>query len=265
MQIIYMNFFFKKNYEQNGSSKKTSQNSKKKTPLYKHVKQQILEMIAKEVWAVDTQLPNEKVMSNMLQVSVGTLRKAVDHLISTGVLMRKQGRGTFINKHSQKSYLFRFFHIVAKDGEKELPFVRLIKASKVRVKREIAEKLGVPAMQSVMCIQNLLYLQHKPVIIDYAYLSPVVFPTITSDKIANRPGTLYQLYQEEFNVSIVRIEERISSCLADADQALLLGVKPHWPLLKIVRNAHSIQQNIAELRYSFCNTDLHEYRTTHFA
>ena len=236
----------------------------KKTPLYKHVKEEIMQMIAKGVWSVDTQLPNEKVMSNMLNVSIGTLRKAVDHLISTGVLMRKQGRGTFINKHSPKSYLFRFFHLVAKAGEKELPYVRLIKASRVRVKREIAAKLGLPASQAVMCVQNLLYLQHKPVIIDYAYLSPIVFPTVTSEKIANRPGTLYQLYQEEYNVSIVRIEERMSSCLADEDKALLLGVKPDWHLLKIVRNAYSIQQNIAELRYSFCNTDLHEYRTTHF-
>jgi GntR family transcriptional regulator len=75
-----------------------------------------------------------------------------------------------------------------------------------------------------------------------------------------RQTTLYQMYQDDYNLTVMRAEERVRAVLATAVQARRLKVKTGTPLLQIVRIAYTIDNKPIELRYSFAETSKCEYR-----
>jgi GntR family transcriptional regulator len=60
-------------------------------------------------------------LATEFDMSIGTVRKAVDVLVAEGVLERQQGRGTFIRRPQFQSSLFRFFRFEAANGERVVP------------------------------------------------------------------------------------------------------------------------------------------------
>ena len=56
-------------------------------------------------------MPSESELGATFGVSVGTVRKAVDGLVAEHVLVRRQGRGTFVATHNSDPFLFQYFHI----------------------------------------------------------------------------------------------------------------------------------------------------------
>ena len=80
-------------------------------PLFRQAKRSLIKLIESGKYAPGDCLPSESVIANGLQISIGTLRKAVDELVSENVLIRRQGKGTFVATHNNDRYLFQFFHI----------------------------------------------------------------------------------------------------------------------------------------------------------
>ena len=68
--------------------------------LYKEVKRQMLESLASSEWAPGDAIPSEKLLCQRFGVSIGTLRKAIDELVAENLLIRHQGRGTFVALHN---------------------------------------------------------------------------------------------------------------------------------------------------------------------
>ena len=95
-------------------------------PLYREVRNQIVQAISAGEWRAGDALPTEKQLCLRFGVSMGTLRKAVDDLTLSGVLVRQQGRGTFVARHSEDRYLFSFFHLMPRSGAKEYPDVEYL-------------------------------------------------------------------------------------------------------------------------------------------
>src|SRR5690554_2425103 len=87
-------------------------------PLYRMVKQRILDSLAVGEWVSSQTLPSQSELCRRYNVSIGTLRKAVDELVQERILLRKAGLGTFIAPHESGPMLFHFFNIVGRDGEK---------------------------------------------------------------------------------------------------------------------------------------------------
>src|SRR4051812_19451778 len=112
-------------------------------PLYREVKHKLMESLREGEWKPGETIPAEKRLCERYGVSVGTLRKAVDELTAENILIRHQGRGTFVASHSQDRYMFGFFHICPKDGPKEYPQVQFISLSKERADSDSAKRLGV--------------------------------------------------------------------------------------------------------------------------
>ena len=55
------------------------------------------------------------VLASEFGVAIGTVRKAVDSLVADQVLVRRQGKGTFVTAHDGSRLMFYFFHIVGRD------------------------------------------------------------------------------------------------------------------------------------------------------
>ncbi|MCS0592345.1 GntR family transcriptional regulator [Massilia norwichensis] len=228
-------------------------------PLYREVKHKIMEALRDGEWKPGEPVPAEKRLCERFGVSVGTLRKAVDELTAENILIRHQGRGTFVASHSQDRYMFGFFHICPKTGQKEYPKVEFIRLSREKVDADGAKRLGVARGAKVVRILNRLGLGGRAVIVDEIFLPERFFAGMSEEQVRERRTTLYQLYQDEFDVAVLRTEERLDAVGASADVAALLGIAEDTPLLHIVRRAMTFRDEVVELRHSYVLTDNHEY------
>ncbi len=229
------------------------------TPLYKEVQRQVLRALADGEWKPGAAIPAEKKLCELFSVSIGTLRKAIDELVAENILIRHQGRGTYVAQHNRTQQMFRFFNVTDHAGNKTYPQLSLIAFSKRRADKLAAEKLQLPATSKVFAFTNVLYLQEQPVIVDDIVLPESLFASLTEAQLRDRPNTLYNLYQIDFGISIIRTEERVRAASADQRLATLLGIEPGAPILEVRRVAFSYDDQPIEWRISHINTEKHEY------
>src|SRR6187549_3208338 len=94
-------------------------------PLYKDVKRRLTESLTRGEWKPGEAIPAERALSERCGTSIGTVRRAIDELVAENILIRQQGRGTYVASHNRDRMLFYFFHIVGRDGRREYPVVSL--------------------------------------------------------------------------------------------------------------------------------------------
>ncbi|WP_018912171.1 GntR family transcriptional regulator [Thiomonas sp. FB-6] len=227
--------------------------------LYKEVKHKMLESLRTGEWKPGEVIPSEKKLGERFAVSIGTVRKAVDELSAENVLIRQQGRGTFVASHGRGKYFFSFFHIVRQDGLREFPSVELIDFTRAQADAPTAAALEIDPGDKVWRYTNRLSLQDHAVILDEITVPVELFPRLSERVLRERRSTVYQLYQEHAGVNVIHTRERVRATKADAARARLLQVSPGHPLLLLVRIARSFKERAVELRHSYVNTDRHEY------
>jgi GntR family transcriptional regulator len=228
-------------------------------PLYREVKRLLTQSLAEGEWQPGVALPSETKLGERYRVSIGTVRKAIDELVAERILVRHQGRGTFVAGHNARRTLFHFFHIVPAGGGREQPETELLSFDRARADTESAERLNIPHGAAVFRIRNLLRLLGTPVVLDEITLPAVRFPRLSEKVFRERDSTIYQLYQERYGINVVRSAERLSATLADRPSSKLLGIPAGAPLLRIRRTALTYHNVPVELRTSLVNTAEHEY------
>jgi GntR family transcriptional regulator len=228
-------------------------------PLYTQVKELMIARMVRGEWRPGELLPSEGRLAADFRVSQGTVRKALDELAAQNLVVRHQGRGTFVAKHSQQHALFHFFHIYDDSGVKELPTGRVLSLRSARANREQTARLSLPARARVWEIRRVRALQGKPVIFESIALPVALFPDLQLAIDREVPSDMYILYQEKFGVTVARAEEKLRAVAADALDAEVLGLPKGNPLLEVDRVALSLDGTPVEWRLSRCNTAQHHY------
>jgi GntR family transcriptional regulator len=228
-------------------------------PLYKDVKRQLMEALTRGEWKPGEAIPSERRIAERFGISIGTVRKAIDELVAENILIRQQGRGTFVATHTRDRLLFYFFHIVPEQGPKEYPEVELLSFVRAKAERGVADRLQIEAGDPVLRIRNALRLAGKRMIVDDITVSAQRFPGLSEKRFRERPSTIYNLYQDVYGISVVRSSERLRAVAADAEIAQLLGIAPGAPLLQIRRIALAYNDLPVEFRISQVNTAGYEY------
>lgn len=229
-------------------------------PIFKAVKRRMLSALAAGEWKPGEAVPAEPRLAERFGISIGTLRKAIDELVAENVLVRQQGRGTFVATHSRDRMLFLFFNIIRHDGVKEYPHVELVDFRRGRADDETAERLQLAPRAPVFCYRNALRLDGKPVIVDDISVPADLFEGLTAARLRERGNTIYHLYQHAFGLSVVRTAETVRAVGAPQDVATLLEVPRDSPLLLIRRVAFTLNDRPIEFRRSHVNTARHEYQ-----
>jgi len=229
------------------------------SPLYKEVKRRLTGSIAAGEWRPGEALPSETRLAQGFNVSIGTLRKAIDELVAERIVVRHQGRGTFVATHSANRLLFHFFHIVPRGGDKQYPDTATLAFRRGRAEPAEAAKLQLAPGDPVLRVRNLLSLGGRPVILDDLVLPQRLFQDLSEKILTARDNTIYHLYQTRYGINVLRTSERLSATLADAQTAKLLGLKKGAPLLEIKRIAYTYHDAPVELRRSLVDTTGHEY------
>jgi GntR family transcriptional regulator len=221
-------------------------------PLYRVVKRSLLNAIESGSYPPGQTLPSETEI-------IGTLRRAVDELAAEHILVRRQGRGTFVASHNADRFLFQFFHVEREDGLREVPQVELLSFERSRAEAEPARALGLRIGEPVYRIENRLLLQGSPVIHDLLTLPQALFKGLTEKRFRERAGTIYQLYQSDFGITVLNAAERARAGAADRQVVRALGLAPGQPVMQVRRTAMTFGDRPVEYRLSTLNTAHHEY------
>ena len=229
------------------------------TPLYREVKRQLMGALSGGEWKPGDAIPPERRLAERYGISIGTVRRAIDELVAENMLIRQQGRGTFVASHNRDRLLFYFFHVVPQDGAKEYPVVRLLGFARAKADKLASDTLGIAIGDPIFRIRNLLSLSGEPVMVDDISVAAARFPGMTERALRERQSTVYNLYQDAFGISVVRTVERLRATTVDAEIAPLLHVPPGAPMLQIRRVALTYSDVPVELRMSHVNTAHHEY------
>ena len=239
-------------------------------PLYRQVKRELQRQIESGRYTPGDTLPSESAIAAALGVSIGTLRRAVDELVLENVLVRRQGRGTFVALHGTDSFMFQFFHVEprgdpSQEGtphQRELPGVELIGFARARADETEADVLRLRPGDAVLRAAHRLSLRGRPVVHDRIVVAAALFRGLNEKRWRERPSTVYRLYQSDFGISVLRARERVRAVGATAETARILGVGLGVPILEVHRVALTFGGRPIEYRVSSIHTAAHDYVST---
>ncbi len=180
------------------------------------------------------------------------MRKAVDELAQENHLVRRQGKGTFVATHAEERTQYRFLRLTPDDpGAAGRLRRRLLECRRVRAGAEVAHALGLRVGDAVLQIRRLLLTAEEPaqpVVLDEIWLPGTLFKSLSAEKLASWRGPMYGLFEAEFDVRMVRAEERLRAVAASVDEARLLAVAEGTPLLLVERLSYTYGRRPVELR-----------------
>ncbi|HET8791672.1 MAG TPA: GntR family transcriptional regulator [Modicisalibacter sp.] len=227
-------------------------------PLYRQIKDLLLERIADGEWPPGTFIPSESALAASYSVSVGTLRKALDELVTDNVVIRRQGKGTAVATHDADRALFRFFNIVHHDGERTLPVSRALSRTRRRATEAESKDLELAKNAEIIHIRRVRELEGKPILLEDIVLDAERFAALETEPSV-LPNTLYQLYQNQYGATVAHADEHLVAMAAGKDEIVHLGVEAGEPLIEIRRIARDYQGKPIERRLSVLSTQEYCY------
>jgi GntR family transcriptional regulator len=232
-------------------------------PLYKQVGDRILQCLVEGEWKPGEQLPTESQLAERFGVAVFTIRAGIGELVASNILVRKQGKGTFVARHSRSRQRYQFSHIHDANGKQVFPGRELLAFGKGQAGEAVSEILQLPRGENnpVYLLTMLSVDERGPVSTLDIVLPAKLFPGLTATAIRNAQENLYAAYQDECGVNVIRIEERIHAALATAAEAKTLKIRAGSPVLRVERIAMTYRNLPVEFRTRVFDAARYHYRT----
>jgi GntR family transcriptional regulator len=229
------------------------------SPLYRQIRERLLDGLQAGDWRPGEPIPSETELATRYGVSQGTVRKAIDELAAENLLVRRQGRGTFVASHQEPRAQFRFLRLRPNEGEAVQPVSTILECRRLRAPSEIARALDLRAGEPVVLIKRLLAFEGVPTVFDEIWLPGTPFRGLTAERLRTYSGPLYGLFETEFGLRMIRASERLRAVAAQAEQAQVLGVPEGSPLLLVDRVSSTYQDLKVEVRRGYYVTHAHHY------
>ncbi|MEW6707414.1 MAG: GntR family transcriptional regulator [Pseudomonadota bacterium] len=231
------------------------------SPLYQQIKALITRSLQSGEWKPGEAIPSEMELAARYKVSQGTVRKAIDELATENLVVRRQGKGTFVATHAEEKIQYRFLRLKPDDESRAGGTERrILECRRLRAPADVVRILELKSGDAVVQIRRLLLFAGKPVVLDDIWLPGAAFKGLTTERLAEYRGPLYALFETEFGVRMIRAEEKIRAVAADDATATLLGLKVGAPLLSVERVSFTYGDKPVELRRGLYNTESHYYR-----
>jgi GntR family transcriptional regulator len=229
-------------------------------PLYQRLRDDFLNRIAAGEWMLDTPLPGENELAESLGVAIGTVRKALDTLASEGILIRRQGKGTFLRRASFDASLFRFFRHEAEEGVRRVPASQILARRVEPASSDLAEQLRIAPGARTIRLDRLRSIDGQVVLVEQIYLPLARFEALAEHPLEAFGPLLYPLYERLCGQIVTSACETLTVVSAADPEAGHLGVASGTPLVAIERQALDCTQQPLEWRRSCGRGDRFRYR-----
>ncbi len=232
-------------------------------PLYKQVGDVILQCLVDGDWKPGEQLPTESQLAKRFGVAVFTIRAGIGDLVAANILVRKQGKGTFVARHSRLRQRYQFSHIHDASGKQILPDRKLLNFGKtIATDEEVSRLMLPPDSKRAVYRLKMLSVDNEVAVATLDIVLPTkMFSGLTGNAVRNAQENLYATYQDECNVNVIRIEEHIHASLATVTEARALKIHSGSPVLRIERMAYTYHNMPVEFRTRVFDASKYHYRT----
>lgn len=222
-------------------------------PLYLQIRDQLIERIRSWEWRPGELIPTEPKIAGQYGVGQGTARQAVGELENEKLVVRIQGRGTFVFEHTPKNVRSRFFHFFDAAHNQIVPGSGSATVDVEKANAHERRELDLDRRARVIRISRMRTHRGRPFMIEAISLPQALFPGLAdSDEI---PDTLYDIYQKSYRLHVVRTEERVTAVAAERGTAKALGVRTGTPLLRVDTIAFALGGVRVELGVRLCHLD----------
>lgn len=193
------------------------------TPLYVQLMEEVEKDINRGVYKPGDKILTEAEMSKKYGVSLITVRKAIGSLMEKGLVVRKQGKGTFVTKPKfarNMKKLQSFSEMCEQMGV--VPGAKMLENRLIPADAKTAERLGIESGSNVVYISRLRYADQEPVQIERSFFS-LKYAFLLEAKFDD--NSLFDYLREQAGTVVASSEKMIELCRATAEEAALLGVK----------------------------------------
>lgn len=219
-------------------------------PLHLQLREVLTRRIADGEWRAGEAIPNEIELAREFGLSAGTVRKALDWMESAQLVIRQQGRGTFVRDQTSSEALTRFSNFRNADGSLISDAIADAKLSEGSADASEAAHLRLNAGEIVYRIDQTRLIGGEPFAHEHLVLPAALFPRLSSSASAVR-----SIGETAFANGLLlgSGRERVTIGNASMAAAARLGLETGVPVLVLDRVIDSIDGRPAEWRRAWCN------------
>lgn len=230
------------------------------SPLYQQIKSLITKGLQAGEWKPGELIPSEMELAVRFKVSQGTVRKAIDELSSENLVVRRQGKGTFVATHHEARSQYRFLRLFPDNAEKIYPNNQIVEVKRMRAPAEVARLLELKLGEPVIFIKRIQSFNDVPTILEEIWLSGSTFKGLTAERLNEYKGPMYALFESEFGTHMIRASESIKAICADQSISELMQIGVGTPLLYVERISFTYDDKAVELRRASYLTNSFHYQ-----
>jgi len=232
------------------------------SPLYQQIKELVLQSLQAGEWKPGDLIPSEFELAARFKVSQGTVRKAIDELAKEHLLVRRQGKGTFVATHSEQQVQFRFLKLKPDHpaSVSQGPAERhIIDCHRLRAPADVARALSLRTSDMVYRVRRVLSFDGVPTIFEDIWLPGAPFKGLTAERLSKDTRPMYAMFESDFGIRMVRAQERLRAILPSEDVCSFLKVSANTPLLQVERMSYTYHDSPMEWRIGVYLTDNRHY------
>lgn len=206
------------------------------TPLYVQLMEELETSIRNGVYKPGDKIMTEAEMAKEYGVSLITVRKAVGSLMEKGLVVRKQGKGTFVTKPKYSRNMKKiqsFTEMCEQMGVK--PGAQVLENRLIMADKKVADRLGIEPGSNVVYISRLRLADGEPVQVEKSYF-PLKYAFLLEEDLNN--GSMFECLKEKAGAKVASSEKMIELCRATAEEAALMDVKKGDYLLFVKSTAY---------------------------
>ena len=199
-------------------------------PVYRQISDVLLREI-QQFYSPGDALPPETELAQRFGVNRHTLRRAVDELVTEGVVERFHGKGVYVLEPAINYAIgssTRFTETLESQGK--MATSRVIRKQLIPARGSVASRLKIAEGDEVVFLETLRFVEDKPFCLISHFLPvPLCRPVLESYE----GGSLYSFLKQQCAIELRRMESFISAVLPEADDARLLNMSRHAPVLRV--------------------------------
>ena len=199
-------------------------------PLYSQIAERLTDRIKTGKLTPGARLPSERELSESLGVNRMTLRQALHLLETQGLLVRRQGAGTYVAEpviERQAGKLFSFTRGIARRGYK--PGGKIVRFEQHPVDEAAARNLKLRAGAAIYDLHRLRFIGEEPVMLERFIIPVNLFPGLEQHDLANH--SMYEVMEKEYGVIVQQARQSLEPVIADKYAARWLGIRKGAPLM----------------------------------
>jgi len=223
----------------------------KSPPLYIQAREALMRQILEGRLRPGDFLPSEQQLANDLNISVGTVRKATDDLVTQGILERQHGRGTQIVPHTSDRSRFRFFRFVHPDGRPARLAARLLSRKTQTSTKEDQRRLSLKSNEQIIVITRSRAEDGVPLVYERIAIPAKRFEKLSIEPHRDMLEEIYVLYQKQCGEMVRASDDQVEIDLAPVAVGKELNIAAGSPVLLVKRVAVSLSNKPIEFRQSW--------------